>query len=216
MLVTKPPLYPGYDVLAKRDTPSWNAKTRAVIDRRLATPDVPRFLTRQEWAIADALCRRILPQSGEGETVPLVALLDAKLLTDHGDGFREGDMPYMREAWRQGLTAIDAEANQRFGRGFAGLSDAHQDDLLEAMQTGDATGAHWPFEAKTFFNRRILADIPALYYSLPKAWNEIGFGGPAAPRGYVRLDGDRPDPWEAMEAEPGSEKRAERENRHVV
>ena len=33
----------------------------------------------------------------------LVALLDAKLLADHGDGFREASMPYMRDAWRQGL-----------------------------------------------------------------------------------------------------------------
>ncbi len=28
--------YPGYDVLAKRHTPSWNEKTREVVDRRLA------------------------------------------------------------------------------------------------------------------------------------------------------------------------------------
>ena len=28
--------YPGYDVLTKRDTPSWNEQTRAVIDARLA------------------------------------------------------------------------------------------------------------------------------------------------------------------------------------
>ncbi len=29
-------LYPGYDVLAKRDGPSWNAKTRDVLEERLA------------------------------------------------------------------------------------------------------------------------------------------------------------------------------------
>ncbi len=177
---------------------------------------MPRFLTAGEWAIADALCRRILPQTGEGDAVSLVALLDAKLLADHGDGFREDDMPYMREAWRRGFAAIDAEAMARFGRGFAGLPDAEQDDLLSAMQAGEVGGAHWPFGAQTFFNRRILADIPSLYYSLPKAWNEIGFGGPASPRGYVRLDGDRPDPWEAAEAEPSKEAQAERKNRHVV
>ena len=28
--------YPGYDVLAKRHSPSWNEQTRQVIDRRLA------------------------------------------------------------------------------------------------------------------------------------------------------------------------------------
>ena len=41
--MTEPPRYPGYDVLTKRDTPSWNAKTREVIEQRLATPNAPRF-----------------------------------------------------------------------------------------------------------------------------------------------------------------------------
>ena len=40
---------------------------------------------------------------------------------------------------------------------------------------------------------------------IPTAWNEIGFGGPASPRGYVRMGLDRRDPWEAVEATPGEE-----------
>ncbi|TNC05500.1 gluconate 2-dehydrogenase subunit 3 family protein, partial [Methylobacterium terricola] len=42
-------LYPGYDVLAKRDGPSWNAKTRAVLDERLAIgPETRRFFVEAE------------------------------------------------------------------------------------------------------------------------------------------------------------------------
>ena len=148
----------------------------------------------------------------------LVALLDAKLLADHGDGFREASMPYMREAWRRGLAAIDGEAKARYdGRGFAVLADRERDALLRSMQSGEVNGDRWSgLDAKAFFDRRILVDVPALFYSHPKAWNEIGFGGPASPRGYVRLDGDRPDPWEAAEAEPGQERAADERNRHVV
>ena len=216
--MTEPPRYPGYDVLAKRDTPSWDAVTRRVIDERLATPDMPRFLSKEEWVVADALCRRIVPQPGEADAVSLVALLDAKLLGDHGGGFREADMPYMREAWRKALSALDGEARaQNNGRGFAELSDKDQDALLSAMQQGEISGDRWAgVDAKSFFERRILVDVPPLYYGHPKAWNEIGFGGPASPRGYVRLDGNRPDPWEAIEATPGEEEKAERQNRHVV
>lgn len=216
--MAEPPRYPGYDVLAKRATPSWNAKTREVIDRRLATPDVPRFFTWPQWQIADAVCQRIVPQTGEADAVSLVALLDAKLLANHGSGFRKADMPYMRDAWRRGLAAIDGEARARHDdHGFADLPVADQDALLAAMQTGGISGPRWQgIDAQAFFECHILVDIPALYYGQPKAWNEIGFGGPASPRGYVRLDGDRRDPWEAAQAEPGNEKRAERENRHVV
>ncbi len=208
--MTEPSRYPGYDVLAKRDTPSWNAKTREVIAQRLATPDVPRFFSTEEWEIADAVCRRILPQAGEVDPVSLVALLDAKLLADHGDGFREASMPYMRDAWRRGLVAMDGEAKARHGgRSFAVLTDRERDTLLRSMQDGEVNGDRWAgLDAKAFFERRILVDVPALYYGHPKAWNEIGFGGPASPRGYVRLDGDRLDPWEATEAEP--------ENGHVL
>jgi hypothetical protein len=218
MRVTEPPRYPGYDVLAKRDTPSWDDVTRRVIDERLATPNMPRFFTQSEWNAADALCRRIVPQQDESDAVSLVALLDAKLLADHGAGFREADMPYMREAWRKALAALDGEAQARNnGRGFASLSDQDQDALLAAIQHGKINNERWTgIDAKTFFERRILVDVPPLYYGHPKAWNEIGFGGPASPRGYVRLDGDRPDPWEAIEAVPGHAKKAERENKRVV
>ena len=209
------PTYPGYDVLAKRDTPSWNERTRAVVDARLATPRTPRFLTRAEWATADALCRRIVP--GEVE-VPLVALLDAKLLADDGDGTRDDDMPYMREAWRIGLAAIEADAGERHdGRRFAALGEPAQDALIEAMRTVDEPSGAWrSLSPSKFFERRVLVDLPALFYSLPQAWSEIGFGGPASPRGYVRLDGDRRDAWEAAEATPGHETLARIANGHVV
>ena len=209
------PVYPGYDVLAKRDTPSWNERTRAVVDARLATPRTPRFLTPAEWATADALCRRIVPGDVE---VPLVALLDAKLLADDGDGTRDDDMPYMREAWRIGLAAIEADAGERHdGRRFAELDGPAQDALIDAMRTVDEPSEAWrSLSPSKFFEQRVLVDIPALFYSLPQAWSEIGFGGPASPRGYVRLDGDRRDAWEAAEATPGHESLAQAENRHVV
>ena len=61
----------------------------------------------------------------------------------------------------------------------------------------------------------MLHDIVSAYYAHPTAWSEIGFGGPASPRGYVRMDFDRRDPWEAAEAQPGREARARRENARV-
>lgn len=195
-----------------------DSKTKEVIEQRLATPDIPRFFSIGEWRIADALCHCILPHMYENGSVSLVALLDAKLLADHGDGFREVSMPYMRDAWRQGLAMIDAVARARHeDRSFAVLTDHERDALLHSMQRGEVTGDRWSeLTAKTFFERRILVDVPPLYYGLPQAWNEIGFGGPATPRGYVRLDGDRLDPWEAAEATPGNEGTAARHNRHVV
>ena len=47
--------YPGYDVLAKRHTPSWNEKTRRVIDERLALPREPRYLSQAEWVVLEVI-----------------------------------------------------------------------------------------------------------------------------------------------------------------
>lgn len=212
------PRYPGYDVLNKRYTPSWDAITRQVVDRRLAVPRDPRFFTAAEWATADAVCQRILPQPSDRPPVPLAALLDAKLTANWGDGFREGDMPYMREAWRQGLAAIEAEsAGRHGGRSFPTLDIAERDALLGMMHRGELSGPAWDgLGARNFFTKRILSDIPGLYYSHPTAWSEMGFGGPASPRGYVRMELNRRDPWEAAEAKPGGDAHALRDNKHVV
>ena len=127
-------------------------------------------------------------------------------------------MPYMPEAWRAGLAALDAEArDQSPGHGFAALSGDAQDSLLTQMQRGELDHERWKrIDAKKFFERRVLVDVPGLYYGHPAGWSAIGFGGPASPRGYVRLDGARHDPWDAAEATPGREQEALRLNRHVV
>jgi hypothetical protein len=88
--------------------------------------------------------------------------------------------------------------------------------VLEAAQKGLLAAPAWGGMAcDLFFRQRVIPDIVGAYYGHPAAWNEIGFGGPAAPRGYVRTDFDRRDPWEASEARPGREAVARRENRRA-
>ena len=69
--------------------------------------------------------------------------------------------------------------------------------------------------SKDFFKKRMAHDIVLAYYAHPTAWSEIGWGGPASPRGYVRLDFNERDPWEAVEAADGDDAAARRINRHV-
>jgi hypothetical protein len=84
------------------------------------------------------------------------------------------------------------------------------------MHKGALTDAAWgDMACETFFKSRVMDDVPRAYYAHPVAWNEIGFGGPASPRGYVRMDFDRRDPWEAAEALPGHEAQARLRNARV-
>jgi hypothetical protein len=211
--------YPGYDVLRKRNGPSWNDATRQVIDARLATPSEPTYLEGAARETLKAVCERLMPQLGieQGRTpVPVAALVDAKLRQDQREGYRDARLPPLREAWQRGLAALDAEAREQFGGAFAALDAARQDDLLQSMQRGALHGPGWgDMPAQMFFTKRLMHDVLAAYYSHPAAWSEIGFGGPASPRGYVRMYFDRRDPWEASQARPGHARRARRENEDV-
>jgi hypothetical protein len=148
--------------------------------------------------------------------VPLAAMVDEKLHANGGDGYRYAELPPMRDAWRQGLAALDAEAQARFHRRFHELGAPQQDAILTTVQNGDVREPAWRhLPPKSFFTKRVLHDIVSCYYAHPTSWNEIGFGGPASPRGYVRMYFDRRDPWEASEGRRGREAQARRENARV-
>ena len=210
--------YPGYDVLAKRDTPSWNEQTRRAISARMAIlPDAHAFFSDDEWPTVQAICRRIVPQPPDRpHPAPVAAMLDAKLMANDGDGYRHASMPQQREAWRRGVRALDEEARARHQTRFHELGPEAQDEVLRTAQQGQRRTDAWgDMPPEEFFRARLLHDVVGAYYAHPSAWNEIGFGGPASPRGYVRLEYDRRDPWEAAEALPGQEAQTRRENASV-
>jgi hypothetical protein len=43
------------------------------------------------------------------------------------------------------------------------------------------------------------------FYAHPAGWNEIGFPGPAYPRGYKNPGVDAREPFEVRDARPGSD-----------
>ena len=211
-----PERYPGYDVLAKLDTPSWNDATRRVLEARLAMPREPRFFRPEEWETLLAICDRITPQPKHRPPVPVAALVDEKMAEDKTDGYRDAKLPKMQEAWQRGLAALAGEAKRRHGEPFPALTPAAQDALLRGLQQGELDAPELGgMPGALFFSDRLLQDIVVAYYAHPIAWNQIGFGGPASPRGYVRMGFDERDPWEATEAKPGREEEARQKNRNV-
>jgi len=199
-------------VLAKRHTPSWDEPTREVIDARVATADAARFLGPTQWRTLVALCACVVPQHDARARVPVAALVDGKLLDDRRDGFRDARLPPLRDAWATGLAALDADSRRAFGHPFADLDDDARRTMVERMQRGELTGRSWhDMPSDVFFAKRVLHDVCSAYYSHPYTWDAIGFGGPANPRGYVRLGFDRRDPWEP-DAPPAGRARDTRED----
>lgn len=193
------PAYPGYNVLDKADSPSWDPLTREVVRTRLEDVPPRRFLTELQWRTLQAACDRLIPQPDRpGTPVPIAPWIDQRLVRAEGDGFRQDGMPPLRACWQIGLDALEQESLDRFGASFASIDDAQRDALLSSVQQGDVGTSAWgSVPPSTFFGDVLLKAVVEEYYAHPAAWSEVGFGGPASPRGYVRLGADSRDDWEA-------------------
>lgn len=208
--------FPGYDVLRKWNTPSWNAKTRQVVAALLALAPEPRFFSSSELAVVDAVADRIVPQPDGRARIPVGRLVDEKLARCQEDGYRAAAMPREGAAWRRGIAALEAAAQAAFRAGFAELAGPERDTLLRQVAAGTAEGPAWDgLPPKVFWKQRLLTDILHAYWSHPVAWSECGWGGPASPRGYVRMGYDERDPWEAAETKADDLRATRKRNEHV-
>lgn len=190
--------YPGYDVLAKWDSQSFNDATRRVLAARLAPPPPFRFFDEGEAKLLAAIVDRLLPQPDRPDPIPVARWIDVYLFEGQDQGYRDGRLPPRADAWRRGLAGIAAETERRFGAAFVDVGPERQDEVLQAVQRGETGKEPWrDLDPRRFFVDDLLTLAAQLYYTHPAAWSEIGFGGPAGPRGYVRMGPGERDPWEA-------------------
>lgn len=196
-----PGYYPGYSTLAQQKY--WDAATRElVLDRVHNVPPI-RFFSQFEAKLLEAVCNCVLPQDDRDEAhrIPIVPAIDEKLYEDTTDGYRFEDMPEQRQAFRLGLAGIERIAQECYGASFLELRVRAQDAILKSLHDGKPLAAHeiWDHMPAHRFFMELLQNCVEAYYSHPFAWDEIGFGGPAYPRAYMRLERGEPEPWEVQE-----------------
>lgn len=177
--------YPDYDVLAAAD--SWDKATREVVMGRLHPAPTLRFFNPRETPTLRAFCDVCVAQDREPR-VPVAEMIDDKLATGRLDGFQYADMPDDRETWHLVLAGLDQVAERRYGRStFAAADATAQETLVGHLSTGSLSGGVWDSLNVERGWSVCMRMILAAFYSHPWAWNEIGFGGPAYPRGFMRL-----------------------------
>jgi Gluconate 2-dehydrogenase subunit 3 len=185
--------FPGFDVLDSVDV--WDDVTAGAVLGRLSHPTGLAFFTPAEVAVARPLLDLLLAQDGEPR-IPVLEMVDERLAVGETDGWHYDDLPEDAQAWRETLAALDDDARTRCGAGFADIGPAQQEKLIDAVRSAGRwhgwTAAHvwslWTRYACTAF------------YSHPWAWNEIGFPGPAYPRGYLNPGLDARERWEVADA----------------
>ena len=188
--------FPGYDVLDEAHR--WDDVTAGVVLARLAPTTDLSFFTQAENGAAVVLCDLLLAQDAEPR-VPVVALIDARLAAGESDGWHYDELPPDPQAWRLTLAHLDDDARQRYGDVLTLLDQPQQAALVGRVSDLASSGDLWH-------------DLPAMhvwslwtryacaaFYAHPWAWNEIGFGGPAYPRGYKNIGLDARERWEVRD-----------------
>lgn len=188
--------YPDYDVLESADT--WDEATRRVVLARLDPPGPLRFFAPEEEPTLRAFCDTVMAQDGDPR-VPVAEAVDEKLATGRLDGYQYAGMPDDRDTWRLVLRGLDHTAQQAYRCAFSGCTAEQRENLVEEFAQGRLVGGPWDELAVSRAWSVVMRAVLAAFYSHPWAWNEIGFGGPAYPRGYMRLGGPGMSPASVLE-----------------
>jgi hypothetical protein len=197
------PRFPGFDVMSQSS--HWDDETRAVVIERLHALPPVRFFTVDEQATAKALFDQLLDQRAEDgdEVIDVVRMVDSRLAEEETDGWHYDTMPADGEAWRRTLAALDEHARDRHGRRFAECGWEEQHAVLHEIESWQQDRWHGmpPSAVWSLWTRYAVT----AFYSHPWAWNEIGFSGPAYPRGYKAAGVNKREPYEVPDAMPSDD-----------
>lgn len=182
--------YPDFDVLDAQA--SWDEATKRVVLARLDPPGPLRFFTAEEEPTLRAFCDTVLAQDCEPR-IPVAEMVDTKLAQGRLDGYQYADMPDDRDTWRLVLRGLAHTATQGYHTSFADCTETQREAIVAQFAQGHLVGSTWDQLNVTRAWSVVMRATLAAFYSHPWAWNEIGFGGPAYPRGFMRLGGPGAD-----------------------
>jgi hypothetical protein len=192
--------YPDFDVLAQAE--HWDPVTRAVVlDRVENVPPIRFFDESQAWTL-DAFCDRLTAQDDDPR-IPVLAYVDQRLHDGVGVGYQYFDLPSDGDTWRTVARGLDEEARALGRDSYALLTEHEQNEICHRFSIGRLHGGAWSTFNVARAYKIVVRDICEAFYAHPWAWNEIGFGGPAYPRGYAAFGNPllgEEEPWEAKEA----------------
>ena len=173
--------YPDYDVLEHQS--HWDAVTRRVVLDRVENIPPIRFFSPVEADTLKAFCDIATAQDATPR-IRVLAYIDEKLHGGVGDGWRYYDLPNDGEVWRRVASGLDDEARRLSFDSFAAAPVDAQVGIVHRFSKADLHGGVWNTLNVGRAWKVVMRYVVQAFYSHPWAWSEIGFGGPAYPRGY--------------------------------
>jgi hypothetical protein len=188
--------YPTYDVLSQQE--HWDEHTRAIVLSRTSREREYQILELTEAETLRALCV-VLIDDERAEIIQYVLChMDESLASATGEGERKVGVPKAEQLLREGMQVLERACQTFYLQPFYKLDIAEQRRMVKDLSEGNlrVLVEDMAFPQKALFNKLLNLTLDA-YCSHPTVWSEMGYGGPAYPRGYVRTEGEELDPWEA-------------------
>jgi len=188
--------YPGYDIL--KEQYHWDDHTREIVLKRLGPFPEHKFLNEYQAQMIFAIAQHVVYDNRKEILDYVLHHMDSTLSSLVGEDQRKAGTPEQKVLIREGLKAIDKLANKKYGKPFLEINIEQQLSVLTALHKGQAPPMdEWQTIPQKELFKKLATTIVSAYYSHPTVWSEIGYGGPAYPRGYVRVERGLTDPWEA-------------------
>ena len=187
---------------SQETTPKDDLALSAPAPGATTSPDYrPGYFTPAEWAFVRAAVDRIVPHDEHGPGAVELAVpeyIDRQMQTPYADGalwYMQG--PFLeaapefgyqskltpKEQYRLGIRAIDAHCRGEFGKPFADLTAAQQDDVLKRVEGGQITSDDAPI--RTFLSTFLVRHTMEGFFGDPMyggnkemaAWKMIAYPG---------------------------------------
>jgi Gluconate 2-dehydrogenase subunit 3 len=188
--------YSTFDVWEEHN--HWDDHTKKIVGSRRSPQITYQFFSQSEALLIQTVVS-VLVNDYRLEVLTFVTQhLDESLASPIGESQRKAGVPPKKQLYRLGLAGLDAESHASYGIDYVALKTPEQLAVMEEIAAGKIKAMQaWSKLAPIEWFKRILHDTVDAYYSHPLVWSDIGYGGPAYPRGYVRVEKGLTDPWEA-------------------
>lgn len=191
--------YSNFNVMDQKD--HWDAHTRKIVEKRVEGETTKGFncLSREEAHTLFELCSILLDDPRPPVLFFVIHHFDKKLSSDIGEAQRKKGVPKESTLIREGLHLLDEVCTRQHDVKFTEIkNEKTKKQLVNEMMQGTLSLQSGEDSVPTKdFIKKVFSEAVGAYYSHPDVWSEIGYAGPAYPRGYVRSELGHTDPWEA-------------------
>jgi hypothetical protein len=182
-----------------KERDEWDDHTQAIVTSRLSSNDRYEFLTLVEAEMLRSICSLLVDDEKQEVLRFILRHIDETLRQPIGESERKAGVPPAPELIRSGLKAIERGVLLRHSTTFMSLDKPEQAAYLRKISENAAEPSEaWAGIPQEPLFRKLCTLTIEAYCSHPRIWSEIGYAGPAYPRGYVRTQLGQLDPWEAQ------------------